>query len=211
MLHATTETSNCRVFSVCSPRLGQAAQLDFTLLEELMLPAYLHYFIYHLYLSYCTKKNGGKQKPYAATSYRLCLTSWTKNLTNASRWRLCITLYTLHTTTTHARTQARPQSQSHSQAQAQSANQTVLRVGLKTKAQALCPSSTPTVVLLSSLTLVKMQLRHGARQRCHCKMAHISQQRSLSSSTARTGNGGQKLFIPLLSPVRLSLTCALEL
>lgn len=198
MLHATTETSNCRVFSVCSPRLGQAAQLDFTLLKELMLPAYLHYFIYHLYSSECTKKNGGKQKPYGASSYRLCLTSWTKNLTNASRWRLCITLYTLHTTTTHARTQARPQSQSHSQsqAQAQPANQTVLRVGLNTKAQALCSSSTLTVVLFSSLTWVQMQLRHDARQRCHCKMAYICQQRSLSSSTARTGDGGHGAFHP---------------
>lgn len=50
MLHATTETSNCRVFSVCSPRL------EFTVLEDMMLPAYLHYFIYHLHLSQCTIK-----------------------------------------------------------------------------------------------------------------------------------------------------------
>lgn len=87
MLHATCHHRNFELSSFFrfQPPIGTSSPIGFHTAEgadAACLSALFHlsFIFFGMY-----KKNGGKQKPYGASSYRLCLTSWTKNLTNASR------------------------------------------------------------------------------------------------------------------------------
>lgn len=87
MLHATCHHRNFELSSFfrLQPPIGTSSPIGFHTTEgadAACLSALFHLSFIFIDVQ---KKNGGKQKPYGASSYRLCLTSWTKNLTNASR------------------------------------------------------------------------------------------------------------------------------